>query len=89
MAPCWTKTEFFGGAVDDKKKKVVINYNAMYDPSKVMQLAIKDLYKNKDISCYGFVNRGQKLLTKILPHSFVMKIWMNSPKLDGTPDIRK
>ena len=89
VTPYWTKTEFFDRAIDDNKKKVVINYNAMYDPAKVMELAIKDLYTNKDISCYGFVNRFQKILTKILPHSLVMKIWMNQQKLDGTPDIRK
>ena len=89
VTPYWTKTEFFDRAIDDKKKKVVINYNAMYDPVKVMELAIRDLYTNKDISCYGFVNRGQKLLTKILPHSLVMKIWMSGQKLDGTPNIRK
>ena len=55
-----------------------------------MRLAIKDLYNNKkDISCYGFVNRFQKGLTKVLPHNFVMKLWMNGQKLDGTPNIRK
>ena len=70
--------------------KVVINYNAMYDPKDVMRLAIKDLYNDKkDISCYGFTNRCQKILTKILPHSLVMKVWMNQQKLDGTPRIRK
>ena len=90
VTPYWTKTEFFDRAISDNKKKVVINYNAMYDAREVMKLAIKDLYNNKkDISCYGFINRGQKFLTKILPHSLVMKIWMNSQKLDGTPNIRK
>ena len=64
--------------------------NAMYDAKDVMKLAIKDLYNSKkDISCYGFVNRTQKLLTKILPHKLVMKIWINQQKLDGTPNIRK
>ena len=89
VTPYWTKTEFFDRAIDDKKKKVVINYNAMYDPKDVMKLAIKDLYNpKKDISCFGFVNRFQKMLTKILPHSLVMKVWMNQQKLDGTPKIR-
>ncbi|MBO7132201.1 SDR family NAD(P)-dependent oxidoreductase [Candidatus Saccharibacteria bacterium] len=89
VTPYWTKTEFFDRAVDDEKKKVVINYNAMYDPAEVMKLAIKDLYTNKDISIYGFINRGQRALTKILPHSLVMKVWMNQQKLDGTPGIRQ
>ena len=90
VTPYWTKTEFFDRAIDDNKKKVVINYNAMYDPKDVMKLAIKDLYNpNKDISCFGFVNRFQKVLTKILLHKLVMKVWKNQQKLDGTPDIRK
>ena len=90
VTPYWTKTEFFDRAIDESKKKVVINYNAMYNPKDVMKLAIKDLYNaKKDISCYGFTNRGQKLLTKILPHSLVMRVWMNQQKLDGTPRIRK
>ena len=62
----------------------------MYESKDVIELAIKDLYNfKKDISCYGFVNNFQKILTKILPHKLVMKIWMNGQKLDGTPNIRK
>ena len=90
VTPYWTKTEFFDRAIDEKKKKVVINYNAMYKPEDVMRLAIKDLYNNKkDISCFGGMNRFQKILTKILPHSLVMNVWLNQQKLDGTPKIRK
>lgn len=90
VTPFWTKTEFFDRAIDDDKKKVVINYSVMYEASEVMKLAIKDLYKKrKDVSCYGFKNRFQRCLTKILPHSLVMKVWMRQQKLDGTPNIRK
>ena len=90
VTPYWTKTAFFARAIDDNKKKVVINYNAMYEANDVMKLAIKDLYNpKKDISCYGFVNGFQKILTKILPHKFVMKVWLHQQKLDGTPKIRK
>jgi short-subunit dehydrogenase len=90
VTPYWTKTKFFDRAIDEEKKKVVIKYIAMYEAKDVMTKAIKDLYDpKKDISCYGFKNRGQKLLTKILPHRFVMKFWMNQQKLDGTPNIRK
>ena len=90
VTPYWTKTAFFSRAIDNNKKKVVINYNAMYEAKDVMQLAIKDLYNfKKDISCYGFVNRFQKILTKLLPHKLVMKVWMSQQKLNGTPNIRK
>ena len=90
VTPYWTKTEFFDRAIDEDKKKVVIKYVAMYDPKEVMKRAIKDLYNDKkDVSCYGGMNKFQRVLTKILPHSLVMKVWMNQQKLDGTPDIRK
>ena len=90
VTPFWTKTKFFDRAIDDDKKKVVIKYSAMYQAEDVMKLAIKDLYNfKKDISCYGFVNRFQKILTKILPHKLVMKVWIHQQKLDGTPSIRK
>ena len=90
VTPYWTKTEFFDRAIDDDKKKVVINYNAMYEAHDVMKKAVRDLYNpKKDVSCYGFVNNFQRILTKILPHSMVMKVWTNQQKLDGTPNIRK
>ena len=90
VTPYWTKTEFFDRAIDEDKKKVVINYNAMYEAKNVMKKAIKDLYNpKKDVSCYGFVNNFQKGLTKLLPHSLVMKVWTSQQKLDGTPNIRK
>lgn len=89
VTPYWTKTEFFDRAIKEDKKKVVVKYVAMYDPKEVMKLAIKDLYRNKEISCYGGMNKFQRILTKILPHKLVMKVWMNQQKLDGTPNIRK
>ena len=50
VTPYWTKTEFFDRAIEEDKKKVVVKYVAMYDPKEVMKLAIKDLYRNKEIS---------------------------------------
>lgn len=90
VTPYWTKTAFFNRAIDKEKKEVVINYNAMYESKDVIRKAIKDLYNpKKDISCYGFINNFQKILTKLLPHKLVMKVWLNQQKLDGTPKIRK
>ena len=89
VCPFWTKTEFFDRAISKNKKEVVIHYSVMYDASKVMKKAIKDLYNNKkDISVYGFVNNAQMILTKLLPHKIVMKVWMNQQKFDGSDKIR-
>jgi hypothetical protein len=54
-----------------------------------MAKAIKDLYKNKEISCYGFKNNAQRLMVRLLPKKLVMKVWMGQQKLNGTPQIRK
>lgn len=88
VTPFWTKTAFFDRAIDPSRKEVVISYAAMYDPAKVMKKAIRDLFSNKDVSCYGLVNNVQRILVRILPKSIVMKVWMASQKLDGTPGIR-
>ena len=89
ICPLWVKTEFFDRAIDKDKKPVVINYNALYTPDKIIKKAIKDLYKNKDISIYGKMAKLQWMVTKILPHKLVMNIWLSGQKLDGTKEIRK
>ncbi len=88
VTPFWTKTRFFDRAINPNKEKVVISYAAMYDPAKVIKKAIKDLYRKKEFSCYGFINNGQWLLVRLLPKKLVMQIWMKSQKLNGTPKIR-
>ena len=89
VCPFWTKTEFFDRAIINKEKDVIINYTAMYETEKVVRKAIKDMNKkNKDISVYGVVNKMQWIGAKIFPHGLVMKIWMNSQKFNGTPNIR-
>lgn len=88
VTPFWTKTSFFDRAIDSDRQKVVISYAAMYDPAEVIKKAIRDLYREKEFSCYGVVNKGQWLLVRLLPKKLVMAIWMKSQKLDGTPKIR-
>lgn len=89
VCPYWTKTEFFDRAVENGQKPVVIKYDVMYDADEVIKKAIKDLYNNKkDVSVYGGLNNFQRFLTKILPHKFVMRVWMNKQKLNGTPENR-
>lgn len=88
VCPFWTKTNFFNRAVKKDKKEVVIHYAVMYNPVKVVKKAIKDMYKNKELSVYGTLNKTQQILVKLLPHKWVMKIWMSDQKYNGTPEIR-
>ena len=88
VTPFWTKTKFFDRAIAKEKKEVVIKYVAMYDPKDVANKAVKDLYKNKEISCYGFISNAQRILVGMLPKKMVMNTWLRQQKLDGTKDIR-
>ena len=89
VCPYWTRTEFFDRAIADREgKQVIINYGAMYDPAKVVARALRDLRRGRDISVYGAVNNGQRLLVKLLPHPIVMRVWNRRQKFNGTPDIR-
>lgn len=83
VCPYWTQTKFFDTALATKsKEKVVSTYEVMYDPKDVIGQAMKDARKRKDMSVYGFTAKRNRLLVKLLPHKFVMKIWMKLQKLD-------
>lgn len=88
VCPYWVKTEFFDRAINADEKTVVINYGVMYKADKVIAKAIRDMYRKKDISVYGGINKLQKFAAKILPHKLVMKIWCRRQKFNGTPQIR-
>ena len=81
VCPFWTKTEFFNRAITAEKDPVVKKYVAMYEPDQIVTRAWRDMKKGKDVSMYGFIARGQVLLTKLLPHKLVMSVWQNQQKL--------
>lgn len=83
VCPYWTKTHFFDVARKTECKKDAICYFAtMYDPDKVINRAIKDAKKRKEISIYGFKSKAQSILVKMFPHRFVMWVWRKQQKLD-------
>lgn len=80
LCPFWTKTEFFNHAIDEKNE-VIKKYVCLYESKSLVRRALKDAKKNKDVSTYGFISRINVLLSKILPHKFVMWVWMKQQKL--------
>ncbi len=78
VCPYWTKTEFFNRAVTDN---TISYYQCMYDPAKVVARAVADMDRRKDVSIYGKEARMNAFLTKLLPHRFVMKVFMKQQKL--------
>lgn len=82
LCPFWTRTAFFARATGDGgQENVVKKYVAMYEPEDMVRRAWRDARRGKDVSQYGFVARFQAALTKLLPHSLVMDVWMRQQKL--------
>ena len=81
VCPFWTKTAFFDRAIKEGKEPIVKKYAAMYDPADIVKRTWRDAKRGKDVCKYGFVARAQAGLTKILPHSMVMDVWMRQQKL--------
>lgn len=77
ICPGWVRTEFFDRAVTDD---TITYYNKYYESDEVVERALKDMKKGRDVSVCGFSTRMQVRLTKLLPHRLVMKIWCMQQK---------
>ena len=56
-------------------------YNHLWEAADVVATGLKDLYTTKkDYSVHGLPVRNQVRLVKLLPHSLVMKVWLNQQK---------
>ena len=77
VCPGWVRTEFFNRAVTDDTIKY---YNKFFTSDEVVRRAVYDMYRGKDVSVCGASIRAQVLLTKLLPHKLVMKIWCRQQK---------
>ena len=80
MNPGWVKTEFFNHALGTNDGRVQY-YNHLWEAKDVVATGLKDLYRTgKEYSVHGLPVRNQVRLVKLLPHSLVMKVWMNQQK---------
>lgn len=77
VCPGWVRTEFFNRAVTDDTIKY---YNKFFTSEEVVRRAVYDMYRGKDVSVCGWTIRAQVLLTKLLSHKTVMKIWCKQQK---------
>ena len=53
----------------------------MYEPDDIVKRTWRDAKRGRDVCQYGFVARLQAGLTKLLPHSLVMDVWMRQQRL--------
>lgn len=70
----WTETDMLPKTLNNKK----IKYPGITPPQRVAVKALKDAKKGKDMSvCTAYV-KWMRLISKIFPHSLVMKGWVKS-----------
>ena len=80
MNPGWVKTEFFSHAFQTNRSEVQY-FDRLYEAKDVVATGLKDLYKSKkDMSIHGFPVKFQVFLVKLVPHRFVMDIWLKQQK---------
>ena len=72
VCPGWLKTEFMDTAVHDDTIKY---YDRWYTPGQVIEQAMKDLKKKKNVSILGAPVRRQVRLVKFLPTDVVLDTW--------------
>ncbi len=77
VCPHWCRTEFFDTAVTDD---TIVYYNFFNTPEEVVSRALRDMARGKDVSICKPQLRVQQLLTKLLPHALVMKVWCRQQK---------
>ena len=81
MNPGWVKTEFFNHAFQTNEHNEVQYFNRLYEAKDVVATGLKDLYKSrKDYSLHGLPVKLQVFFVNLLPHSMVMKTWLNQQK---------
>ena len=81
MNPGWVKTEFFRHAFQSNSDSEVQYFDRLYEAADVVKTGLHDLYKTKkDCSIHGFPVKLQVFLVKLVPHRFVMDIWLNQQK---------
>ena len=80
MNPGWVKTEFFRHAFQTNDGEVQY-FDRLYEAADVVKTSLHDLYKTKkDCSIHGLPVKLQVLAVKLVPHRFVMDIWLNQQK---------
>ena len=78
VCPKWVRTEFFDRAAE--QPDVVTYYDHFYTVDQVVQRAIRDMKRGKDISTCGIRARTEARFLKLLPAKLGMKIWCRQQK---------
>lgn len=78
VCPYWTRTAFFDRA---NNQSVITHFDCMYDPAFIAKKTFRAMKKKRDYVVPGFVAKATHALTKLLPHSLVMRVFIAQQKL--------
>ena len=76
VCPGWVDT----GMLPKTKDGKTIKYNGLLSPDLVVDKALRDCSRGKDMSVPGFFAKYFRFYSKITPTSLVMKLWVDSIK---------
>ena len=74
VCPGWVDTKM----LPKTDENGTINYPGMVTASKVVDVALKDCHKGKDVSVCSFYYRYMRFLSKVTPHRIAMKMWVKA-----------
>ena len=74
VCPGWVDTQMLPKSNHGKD----IKYPGMTPASKVVESALKDSRKGKDVSVCSFYFKYMRFLSKVTPHSIAMKMWVKA-----------
>lgn len=72
VSPSWVDTGMLSKEINGKK----VRFYGMVSPERVARQAVKDAKMGKEVSVCSLYVKLQQLNVKLMPHSWVMKIWM-------------
>jgi short-subunit dehydrogenase len=75
VCPNWIRTEFIKVAKETEAPGAVEHFYFMAEAPDVVQKALRDSRRGKDISVYGVASKAQHVLCRLLPHRLVMALW--------------
>ena len=76
VCPGWVKTEFLSRATE----KPLRHYTNMYCAPDIVSRALRDMKRGKSVSIYGAQTRTIIVLSKLLPHAWILPMWQKLQK---------
>ena len=75
FCPGWVRTEFFEHTRDNEVRSPK-SYSPMTEPDDVVRYAMKKAKRGKCFIIHGWFTKTQHILSKILPRSLLIRIWL-------------